>query len=45
MLAYICLIWIGNRLNAPTWYYILIYISIFFKVFTSGMEFMKATDK
>ena len=38
MLGYICLIWIGNRLNAPTWYNILIVIAIMLKVFTSGME-------
>lgn len=38
MLSYICLIWIGNRLNAPAWYNILIVIAILFRVFVSGTE-------
>ena len=27
MLTYICLMWIGITLNAPIWYYILIFLS------------------
>ena len=31
MITSILLIWIGAQLNAPTWYYVLVSIGIFFR--------------
>lgn len=32
MITAILLIWIGAQLNAPTWYYVLVSIVIFFRL-------------
>ena len=38
MLAIICLWWVGIQLSAPSWFYILLAISIVIKIFSYGID-------
>lgn len=38
MLAIICLWWVGIQLGAPSWFYMLLGISIFIKIISYGID-------
>lgn len=42
MITAILLFWIGIQLNAPTWYYVLVSIGIFFRLISFGIDMYKA---
>ena len=41
MITAILLIWIGAQLNAPTWYYVLVSIGIFFRIMQISIDMYK----
>lgn len=45
MIALICLIWVGMRLSAPIWFYILIASAAMFKVLSAGMALEKSSNE
>lgn len=42
MIAYICLYWIGMQLNAPTWFNVLVFIGMFFRIWALLSAIYKA---
>lgn len=38
MISFICLVWVGFRLNAPTWYFVLLGFGILIDTLDLGIE-------
>lgn len=45
MILIACLIWVGVALNAPTWFYILLGVSLVIKLFNYGMAVGKVVGE
>lgn len=45
MITYICLTWLGFKLSAPTWYFVLLGVGSFIKLIKYGVEMYKAGSK
>lgn len=42
MITYICLAWLGFKLSAPTWYFVLLGVGFLIKLIKYGIEMYKA---
>ena len=45
MISLICLIWIGLRLSAPTWYYALLGFGLVIKLIDLGIKLGESSKK
>ena len=43
MITCICLIWVGLRLNAPAWYFVLLCFGILIKILDLGIKLGKSS--